>query len=289
MRILALGFATLLFESLCFANAETNPDDSAKFAQLEKRHAGSRIGVSAIDPERNKRIDYRADERFLMCSTFKVLAVAAELKRVDEKTEWLDRFAPYEEDDLLEYSPVTRPNVEEGGMFVEGLCAAAIEQSDNTAANLILSWIDGPEGLTKFARTLGDEVTRLDRWEPALNVASPGDERDTTTPAAMCQTLQRLFTSDALTQESRKRLEGWMVASKTGAKMIRASVPAGWKIGDKTGRSGKGETNDIAILRPPTGGPIFIAIYTDAPKESSEGREKLIAEIAKTAIEALRK
>jgi beta-lactamase class A len=173
-------------------------------------------------------------------------------------------------------------------MTLEALCAAAITKSDNTAANLLLEATDGPKGFTEFARSLGDEFTRLDRMEPELNMGAPGDERDTTTPAAMARDLQRLFTSEVLSPESRTRLEGWMIANETGAKMIRASAPANWKVGDKTGRSGKGVVNDIAILRPPNGGPVFLAIYVDAPNDSPESREALVAEVAKMAIEALK-
>ena len=174
-----------------------------------------------------------------MCSTFKVLAVAAVLKRVDEKKEKLDRFVPYSEAQLLEYAPVTRQHVKEGGMTLDALCAAAITQSDNTAANLLLETIGGPKGWTEFARSLGDNSSRLDRMEPDLNTATiAGDDRDTTTPAAMAADLQRLFTSDVLSEESRTRLENWMIANETGSKMIRASVPADWKVGDKTGRNG---------------------------------------------------
>jgi beta-lactamase class A len=277
---LAIG---LLITPLSTGKAETGIDE---FANLEKR-TSSRVGVEAVDVARNKRVEYRAQERFLMCSTFKVLAVAAVLKRVDEKKEKLDRFVPYGEAQLLAYAPVTRAHVKEGGMTLEALCAAAIEQSDNTAANLLLESIGGPKALTEFARSLGDEFTRLDRMEPELNEASPGDDRDTTTPAAMCRDLQRLFTSDVLTRESRDLLEGWMVANETGMKMIRASVLAGWRVGDKTGRSGNGVTNDIAILRPPTGGPVFLAIYVNAPSESSVDGDALVAEAAKVALELL--
>ncbi|HKP93334.1 MAG TPA: class A beta-lactamase, partial [Chthoniobacterales bacterium] len=183
---------------------------------------------------------------------------------------------------------VTRAHVKEGGMTVDALCAAAITQSDNTAANLLLETIGGPKGLTDFARSLGDELTRLDRMEPELNMASPGDERDTTTPSAMVRDLQRLLASDVLSQDSRARLEGWMLANETGAKMIRAVVPTDWRVGDKTGRGGNGACNDIAILRPPSGGPLFLAIYVNAPNESAENRDRLVAEAAKIALEALR-
>jgi beta-lactamase class A len=274
----------LLVAPLCIAKAETGIDE---FSNLEKRTNG-RIGVAAIDVATNRRVEYHGQERFLMCSTFKVLAVAAVLKRVDEQKDKLDRFVRYGEAQLLEHAPVTRAHVKVGGMTLDALCAAAIDQSDNTAANLILETIGGPKGLTEFARSLGDEFTRLDRMEPELNVASPGDDRDTTTPVAMGKDLQRLFTSEILSSESRDRLEGWMVGNQTGLKMIRVSVPADWRVGDKTGRSGNGASNDIAILRPPTGGPIFLAIYVNAPNESSDGRDSLVADVAKIAIELLK-
>src|SRR5215213_8015058 len=193
MRYLTAVLLGLLVTRVCFA-AESGPDFVAKFAELEKR-TGGRIGVAAIDPSQKKRVEYHAEERFLMCSTFKVLAVAAVLKRVDEKKEKLDRFVQYGEAQLLEYAPVTRAHVKEGGMTLEALCAAAISLSDNTAANLLLETIGGPKGFTEFARALGDQVTRLDRMEPELNMAAAGDDRDTTTPAAMGRTLQRLLTS----------------------------------------------------------------------------------------------
>jgi beta-lactamase class A len=286
MKYLTAFFAGLLVTPFFLAKAETGPDE---FAKLEMRTSRI-IGVAAVNLATNKRVEYHAQERFLMCSTFKVLAVAAVLKQVDEKKEKLDRFVPYGEAQLLEYAPVTRAHVKEGGMTLDALCAAAITQSDNTAANLLLETIGGPRGWTDFARSLGDDFSRLDRKEPELNMAGiPGDERDTTMPAAMAKDLQRLLTSDVLSQESRSRLEGWMVANETGSKMIRASVPGDWRVGDKTGRSGKGASNDIAIVRPPTDGPIFLAIYVDAPRESSEGRDKVVADAAQIAIELLKK
>ncbi|MEY2502133.1 MAG: beta-lactamase class [Verrucomicrobiota bacterium] len=245
--------------------------------------------MAVIDLSTNRRVDYRSDERFTMCSTFKVLAVAAVLKRVDENKEKLDRFVPYGEAQLLEYAPVTRAHVKEGGMTLETLCAAAIEQSDNTAANLLLEAIGGPEKWSEFARSLGDKFSRLDHTEPELNIARPGKEDDTTTPAAMAADLQRLLTSDFLAIASRTRLEAWMQQNQTGLKMIRASIPPDWKAGDKTGRSGDGATNDIAVLRPPAGGPIFIAIYTVDPADSQEARDQLVADVAKAAIELLKK
>jgi beta-lactamase class A len=288
MKFLTL-LMTGLFVPLVAAKTEESRDDITAFANVEKQHSGSRIGVSAIDLSTNRRVDYRADERFTMCSTFKVLAAAAALKRVDENKEKLDRFVRYGEAQLMTYAPITRAHVKEGGMTLEALCAAAVEQSDNTAANLVLEAIGGPEKWTELARSLGDKFSRLDHNEPDLNLARPGKEDDTTTPAAMCADLQRLFTSDVLSVASRAKLEGWMQQGQTGLKMIRASIPADWKAGDKTGRSGDGATNDIAVLRPPNGGPIFLAIYTVDPAEPQDARDQLVAKVAKTAVEMLEK
>ncbi len=288
MKFLTL-LLTALFVPLVAAKTEESRGDITAFAELEKKHAGSRIGVAVIDLSTNRRVDYRTDERFTMCSTFKVLAAAAVLKRADENKEKLDRFVRYGEAQLMSYAPVTREHVKEGGMTLEALCAAAIEQSDNTAANLLLESIGGPEKWTEFARSLGDKFSRLDHTEPDLNITRPGKVDDTTTPAAMCADLQRLFTSDFLSVASRAKLEGWMQQGQTGLKMIRASIPADWKAGDKTGRSGDGATNDIAVLRPPVGGPIFVAIYTVDSAEPQDARDRLVAEVAKTAIELLKK
>lgn len=287
--VLPFRFSIFVLSALLVAPFPSAKAEEAanRFAELEAR-TGGKIGVVAMDHSRNKRVEYKGGVRFLMCSTFKVLAVAAVLKRIDEKKEDLARFVRYNEAQLLTYAPVTREHVKEGGMTVDALCAAAIEQSDNTAANLLLETVGGPKGVTAFVRTLGDNVTRLDRMEPELNTAAEGDERDTTTPAAMCQDLQRLWTSDLLSSSSRRRLEGWMQANQTGLKMIRASVPSDWLVADKTGRDGCGATNDIAIVRPPGRGPLFLAIYLVDPSESQEARDELVAKVATIAIEQLR-
>ena len=288
MKVITLLLAGL-FALILPTKAEETRSDLTPFADLERQHPGTRMGVTAIDVSTNRRVDYRSDERFIMCSTFKVLAAAAVLKRVDEKKDTLDRVMKYGEAQLLSHAPVTRAHVKEGGMTLEALCAASIEQSDNTAANLLLEAIGGPAKVTELARTLGDKFTRLDHTEPELNLARPGRDDDTTTPAAMCATLQRLLTSDFLTEGSRRKLETWMQRNQTGATMIRAALPGDWQVGDKTGRGDGGATNDIAILRPPQGGPIFIVIYTVNPKEPQEARNQLVAEVTKAAIAALSK
>ena len=276
----------LLLTLLAASAASGENDAAARIAAIETR-LGGRIGVATIDSSNSKRLNYRQDERFPMCSTFKFLAAAAVLKRVDEKQENLERFVPYGAKDLLEYAPVTKKHLKDGGMTLGALCEAAIEQSDNTAANLLLDAIGGPAGLTNFARNLGDQMTRLDRKEPDLNSAIPGDERDTTTPAAMCLALQRLLLADVLSESSRRQLEHWLLHNKTGGLMIRAGVPNNWVVGDKTGRGANGATNDIAIMRPPGRTPILLAIYSVGSKATANDRAAAIAEVAKIVAESM--
>lgn len=261
--------------------ADTNTAEK-RIAALEMR-LGGRLGVAAIDTGSGRRFEHRASERFPMCSTFKFLAAAAVLHRVDEKQEQLTRFIPYTRADLLEHAPVTREHVNEGGMTLAALCAAAIEESDNTAANLLLQTIGGPKGFTGYARSLGDQKTRLDRLEPQLNSAVPGDERDTTTPAAMADNLRRLLLADALSQQSRQLLDSWLAENKTGDDMIRAGLPNDCKIGDKTGRGSNGAINDIAIIRPPGKAPILLAIYFVGSTASAKARQTAIADVARIA------
>jgi len=257
-----------------------------RIAAIEQR-TGARIGVAALDTASGKRLDHRSEERFPMCSTFKFLAAAAVLKRVDEGQEKLDRFVSYGEKDILEYAPVTKAHLKDGGMALGALCAAAIEQSDNTAGNLLLDTIGGPVGLTNFARSIGDEITRLDRKEPELNSAIPGDERDTTSPTAMCANTQRLVVGNALSESSRHQLEDWLRHNETGTLMIRAGVPKTWTIGDKTGRCGNGATNDVAIIRPSDRAPIFVAIYSIGSTSSADDRAAILAEATRVIVELL--
>jgi len=279
---LLLDCSVLLAES----NSPREKSASARIAEIEER-TGARIGVAALDTGAGKRLDYRSEERFPMCSTFKFLAAAAVLKRVDDGQDKLDRFVSYSEKDILEYAPVTKAHLPEGGMKLGALCAAAIEQSDNTAGNLLLDTIEGPVGLTKFARSIGDETTRLDRKEPELNSASPGDERDTTTPAAMCAEMQRLLMGNVLSESSRHQLEDWLQHNETGAQLIRAGVSKTWTMGDKTGRCGNGATNDVAIIRPPDRAPIFVAIYSIGSTSSADDRAAIVAEAARAVVETL--
>jgi beta-lactamase class A len=250
---------------------------ASQFAAIEEQ-IGGRLGVAALDTGSGRRIEYRAAERFPICSTFKFLLTAAILQQSDQES--LDRRLSYGTDDLLEWAPITRKRLSEGGMPVRDLCAAAIEYSDNTAANLLLRALGGPSKLTVYLRGLGDPVTRLDRTEPSLNSAVPGDERDTTTPGAMVSDLKLLLLDGRLSKDSQDQLEAWLAANTTGAKRIRAGLPADWRIGDKTGTGENGAASDIAIVRPPGREPILIAIYLAG---SSSGVDQLNGAIARAA------
>ena len=231
-----------------------------RLAEIEAREGG-RLGVFVRDTGAGATIEHRADERFPMCSTFKLLTAAAALKRVDDGAERLDRTIAYGPNDLLDYAPIAKAHVAEGGMTLADLCAAAIDWSDNTAANLVLQAIGGPAGFTQFARSLGDKVTRLDRNEPTLNEATPGDERDTTSPRAMAADMQKVLLGDALSDQSRRQLEAWLIDDKVGDKRLRAGLPPSWRIGDKTGTGDHGTANTIAILWPPERAPVIAAVY----------------------------
>lgn len=259
---------------------------AARLGALEARAHG-RLGVAAIDTGSGRRVDYRSAEPFPMCSTFKVLLSAAVLRRVDRGEERLDRRITFTQADLLEYAPVVRGRLEEGALPVGTLCAAAIEVSDNVAANLLLNAIGGPAALTAFARSLGDEKTRLDRTEPALNSAIPDDPRDTTTPAVILDDLQCLLLGGQLSPRSARQLEAWMAASVTGAGRLRAGVPADWPVAHKTGTGEHGTTNDVALVRPPGRPPILVSAYLTGSDLAAADRDAVLAEVARIVVEAL--
>ena len=223
-----------------------------------------------------------------MCSTFKVLACAAVLARVDAGRESLDRRIRFAASDLVTYSPVTKGRVGGDGMTLAELCEAGITQSDNTAGNLILASLGGPSSVTAYARDLGDSVTRLDRTETSLNEAAPGDPRDTTTPRAMTANLQTLVVGTALSQPSSDQLTAWLVANQTGGAKLRAGLPRNWRVGDKTGGGDWGTTNDVAVIWPPGGKPVFVSVYITETKASFDVRNAAIAAVGR-AVETWRR
>jgi beta-lactamase class A len=249
-----------------------------RLTEIEAR-AGGRLGVFVRDTGTGATIEHRANERFPMCSTFKLLMAAAALKRVDEGAERLDRTIAYGPGDLIDYAPIAKAHVGDGGMTLADLCAAAIDWSDNTAANLVLKTIGGPAGFTQFARSLGDSVTRLDRNEPTLNESLPGDPRDTTSPRAMAGTMQKVLLGDALSDASRRQLQTWLVNDKVGDKRLRAGLPGSWRIGDKTGTGERGSTNAVAIIWPPDRAPLIATVYYTDSSAPMDARNAIHKEI----------
>ncbi|BBF93504.1 class A beta-lactamase [Blastochloris tepida] len=255
---------------------------AAQLAGLERAHGG-RLGVAILDTGSGRAAAHRGDERFALCSTFKLLAAGLVLARVDRGEERLDRRIAYDAAALVPYSPITGPHAGEG-LTVGALCEAAVTLSDNTAANLLLDSFGGPAALTAYLRSLGDAATRLDRREPALNEATPGDARDTTTPLAMLQTLRTLVLGEALSDPSRAQLAAWLRANRTGDKRLRAGVPKNWQVGDKTGSGGHAATNDVGILWPPGGRPpILVAAYYAESPAIEDARAAVLAEVGRLA------
>jgi len=264
------------------AAAAATPDDPA-LAALERAHGG-RLGVYALDTGSGRTIGHRANERFPMCSTFKLLAVGAVLSRVQRGDEDLARQVAFSRNDLLSYAPVTRTRL--GRNFsaeisIAELCAAAIEYSDNTAANLLLHSLLGPAGVTRFVRSIGDHITRLDRNEPTLNTAIPGDPRDTTTPFAMATDAHALVLGTVLEPRLRTRLQTWLLACKTGLTSLRAGLPATWRVGDKTGSGAYSTANDVAIAWPPGRAPIIVASYYTGSTANDREADATLASVAR--------
>jgi len=262
------------------AFAETAPDFTLQMKALEQMEGG-RIGVAAVNLENGQRLAYRAHERFAMCSTFKFPLVAAVLSRVDAGKEQLNRTIEFGQADILEYAPITRQHLEDGTMNVAELSAAAIQYSDNTAANLLLQSIGGPKELTRYLRSVGDKATRLDRTEPTLNSNLLNDPRDTTTPSAMVDTMEKLLVGGALSEQSKEQINTWLVGNTTGDKKLRAGMNPDWKIGDKTGSGDNGASNDVAIVWPTGKKPFLIAVYYTGANSSADKKSEVIAEVGR--------
>ena len=273
-----VGLPTLAISRLLAASRED-------FGGLEQANGG-RLGVAVLATATGERSGYRADERFPMCSTFKFLLAAAVLARVDRREEALDRTVAIPARPLLANSPLTEPHAG-GSMDVAALCHAAITRSDNTAANLLLETLGGPAGITRFARSIGDTVTRLDRMELALNESLAGDPRDTTSPNAMAADLQAILLGKVLAPPSRNQLTEWMKGNLTGLDRLRAHLPEGWQAADKTGSNGAHTSNDIAVFWPAGRAPVAVAAYiTQCPGPETK-RAAILAEVGRLVFEAI--
>jgi beta-lactamase class A len=265
------------------------PSGDAAIAALERAYGG-RLGVFALDTGSGRTIAHRANERFPMCSTFKLLAVGAVLSRVQHGNEDLNRQVAFSRNDLLPYAPIVRKRLGHGytaQMSVADLCAAAIEWNDNTAANLLLHSLLGPAGVTRYARSLGDRITRLDRDEPDVNTAIPGDPRDTTTPAAIAGDMRALALGTALPPRLRARLQTWLAGCKTGELGLRTGFPSTWRIGEKTGSGAHATADDVAVAWPPGRAPIVVAAYYTGSRANDRELDATLASVGRIVTRTL--
>ncbi|WP_457983612.1 class A beta-lactamase BlaP [Bacillus paralicheniformis] len=288
--------AVLLFSCVALAgcaNNQTNASQPAEknektemkddFAKLEEQF-DAQLGIFALDTGTNRTVAYRPDERFAFASTIKALTVGVLLQQ--KSIEDLNQRITYTRDDLVNYNPITEKHVDTG-MTLKELSDASIRYSDNTAQNLILKQIGGPESLKKELRKLGDEVTNPERYEPELNEVNPGETQDTSTARALATSLQAFALEDKLPSEKRELLIDWMKRNTTGDALIRAGVPEGWEVADKTGAASYGTRNDIAIIWPPKGDPVVLAVLSSRDKKDAKYDDKLIAEATKVVMKAL--
>jgi beta-lactamase class A len=273
---MALPFAPLSFPARAAPAASPL---ASRLAGLE-READGRLGVAFVDAASKRTFQYRGNERFAFCSTFKFILAAAVLRESMRKPGLMGKHVAYAEEDLLSYAPIAKKNLGRG-MSVAELCAAALQYSDNTATNLLLRELGGLAPVNRFARVVGDPAFRLDRWEPGLNSALPGDKRDTTTPMAMAASARKIVFGKVLDEQRRNQLIEWIKGNATGAQSIRAGVPADWTVGDKTGSGDYGTTNDVAVLWPPGKGPVILAIYFTQPRKEAESRRDVLASAAR--------
>ena len=275
----AVALAPLLAGAFVAAAGDPSGRLQRGLADLERRHGG-RLGVAVVDTAFGGVAARRGDERFALCSTYKLLAAAFVLARVDSGQERLDRQVVYSRSALVAYSPVTATH---SSLTIGELCAAAVTLSDNMAGNLLLDSFGGPAALTAYLRSLGDDATRLDRTEPTLNEAAPGDPRDTTTPAAMLNTMRRIVLGNALSAPSRARITAWLIGNTTGGERLRAGVPAGWRVGDRTGAGAHNAANGVAVLWPPGRAPIVVTAFYAESRASKAQRDAVISAVGRLA------
>jgi beta-lactamase class A len=287
MKFTPLSRRSLLLASAAVVVPNAFASPAPAFVTEYETATGGRVGFFATNLASARVLGWRADERFAMCSTFKASLAALVLARVDAGRERLDRAVAYGPADLLDYAPAAKAHLADGHMTVQAMCQAAVEISDNTCANLLLREVGGPQAVTQFWRHLGDRGSRLDHNEPMLNRTKPGNPHDTTTPAAMAHTLSKLAMGDALSAASRDLLVGWMVACQTGAKKLRAGMPQGWRIGDKTGNNGADASGDLAVAWTAARTPIVVSAYVQGGRPTPAQQDEVFAAIGRLVGERL--
>ena len=283
MRAFFLAASSFILTLTQLSVANAGDDAIINAARAAETALKARVGIAVLDTGSGQQWDYRADERFPMASTFKTLACAALLNGGPDKT---NATVVIDEKDLQSYAPVTSKMVGQQASAAD-LCAITLRTSDNTASNKVIDVLGGPSAITAFVRSTGDDTTRLDRVEPDLNEGKPGDKRDTTTPRAMTQTMQRLLLGSALDPANQKQLTDWLIADEVGGPLLRAAIPVDWRIADRTGAGGFGTRGVVAMMWPPKKAPIVTAIYLTETAATMDQRNAAIADIGKAIVTEL--
>ncbi|WP_435249650.1 class A beta-lactamase [Vibrio sp. nBUS_14] len=280
------SFSLILMSSFVSTLALSHTLDSQSIEKVESR-VSARIGVAVYDTATNEMWSYKGDERFPMMSTFKTLACANLLYDSENEGLDLESKARVESNKLIAWSPITKEFVGKD-ISLKDACTATMEMSDNTAANIVLAGIDGPNGLTEFLRSTGDNKTRLNHIEPDLNHARPGDVRDTTTPNTMVKTLNDLVYGNVLSEASKAQLKTWMKDNKVSDGMIRSILPDGWNIADRSGAGAYGSRAITAIVWSETRAPLIISISLTETELTIPERDTVINEIGELIFDDYR-
>ncbi len=268
------------------AHAAFDQQTLQKKIEMLENKSGGKLGLTIVDTSDGTTYSWRGDEKFPLCSTSKVMVVAAILKKSESDTNLLAKKITINKSDMVNYNPITSKYID-SSMTITELSKAALQYSDNAAMNKLLSYLGGPRYATQFARTIGDKAYRLDRNEPGLNTAIPGDSRDTTTPSAMAETLNKLILGNALKKEQKAKLTEWMKGNTTGLNSIKAGLPAEWTVADKTGSGDYGTTNDVAVIWPKNHAPVILTTYFTQPEKDASARKDVLASAAKLIAEAI--
>ncbi|WP_434052726.1 MAG: class A beta-lactamase [Roseibium sp.] len=286
-RFALLGLLIPILSVVPAGAADFDPGPVARAVEDVETRLSARVGVAIMDTQTGKTWSNRGDERFPLNSTFKALLCAALLDAAEKGTADAKREVVVQESDIVSYSPVLEKHVGGKGFSIGELCEVTVTTSDNAAANLVMAELGGPEGVTAYLRRIGDDKTRIDRWEPDSNTGVPGDPRDTTTPWAAAETLRKLVLGDALEPQARVTLTSWLEGNKVGNSTLRAGIPKNWRIADKTGAGSNGSRNNIAVIWPENRDPVVIAIYITQTTAAFQTRNAAIAGIGAALAESI--
>lgn len=286
-RFALLGLLLPFLSVVPASAADFDPGPVARTVEDIETRLSARVGVAILDTQTGKTWSNRGDERFPLNSTFKAFLCAALLDAAAKGTADPDRDVVVKESDIVSYSPVTEKRVGGESFSLEELCEVTVTISDNAAANLVMAELGGPEGVTAYLRQIGDDTTRIDRWEPDSNTGIPGDPRDTTTPQAAAETLRKLVLGEALDPQAKATLTTWLEANKVGKATLRAGIPKSWRIADKTGAGANGSRNNIAVIWPEGRAPVVIAVYITQTSAAFQTRNKAIADIGAALAQSI--